>query len=169
MWSYRQPQVLQTIANALGCPPKLGGKTLLLKTPPAWVTGLGEIKLVPTLKLHSYWVAFMVLEGSIHWDLCTPKALRGAHQIKGAGKRSSGSLPTCVSTLWDMGKLNGHWWGTNYSLVSSGERERARRRQSMASSHRALEQPEWRWNGSQVANCVFFISLKSCTILRCIR
>lgn len=45
-------------------PPELGGKTLLVKAPHTRVTKHGKIKLVPTWKLRSYWLAFMVMEGA---------------------------------------------------------------------------------------------------------
>lgn len=42
------PQTLQAIINVLDYPPKLDGKTLLLKIPHALVIEGGEIKLVLT-------------------------------------------------------------------------------------------------------------------------
>lgn len=39
------PQTVETVAIALGCPPELEGKTLLLKTPHTSDTGLRGIKV----------------------------------------------------------------------------------------------------------------------------
>ena len=54
------PKTIQTVAIALGCPPKFDGKTQVLKTPPyTLVTGQEEIKLALTKKLPPYWVTFL--------------------------------------------------------------------------------------------------------------
>lgn len=46
--------------------PELDNKILLLRTPCTWLIDHGEIELVFTWKLHSYWLAFMVLQVPMH-------------------------------------------------------------------------------------------------------
>lgn len=55
-------QTCETVANSLGYPPELYAKCLLLKSPYTRVIVNGEIKLVFTLKLHPYWLTFIVLQ-----------------------------------------------------------------------------------------------------------
>lgn len=47
-------------------PSRNDGETLLLQTSHTCVTERGEYKLVLTLHLHSYLLAFMVLEGAMY-------------------------------------------------------------------------------------------------------
>lgn len=56
---------MQVNATALGCPLELDGKTLLLKIPHTLVKGYREIKMILNRKLPHYWLAFIVLEGSM--------------------------------------------------------------------------------------------------------
>lgn len=60
---WENPKTIQTVAIALGCPPKLDGKTQLLKTPYTLVTEQEEIKLALTKKLSPYWVTYLELKG----------------------------------------------------------------------------------------------------------
>lgn len=46
----------QAVACALGLPPELGGKAIVMKTPSAWVRDHADIKQVLTWKLHPYWL-----------------------------------------------------------------------------------------------------------------
>lgn len=59
------PQVLKAIATSLGYPSEHYGKTLLFKTPHTRVIEHEDIKVVLTWKLHPYWVAFIVLKGTV--------------------------------------------------------------------------------------------------------
>lgn len=52
-------------ATTLGCPLELDDKTLLLKIPHTLVKGYREIKKILNRKLLPYWLAFIVLEGSM--------------------------------------------------------------------------------------------------------
>lgn len=53
------PQTIQVIDSAVGCPPGVDGKTLLMK-PNALVAGHRKIKLAVSWKLPSCWIAFIV-------------------------------------------------------------------------------------------------------------
>lgn len=58
-------KTLKAIAVALNCPLRLYDKPLVLEIPQQ-VLGNGEIKVVLTQKLHSYKIAYIVLEVAIH-------------------------------------------------------------------------------------------------------
>lgn len=71
IWLWRHPQNTG-FAIALGCPPELDSKTLLLKVLHKLVTEHGTIKLVQIRKLPPQWLAFIVLEGAIQllgWEI----------------------------------------------------------------------------------------------------
>lgn len=59
------PKTTQTTVIAIGFPPELYGKALLLKTSQALVVDHKEIKFVLGCKLLSCWLAFMVPSGAI--------------------------------------------------------------------------------------------------------
>lgn len=57
-------QTLQAIATVLGCPPKLSGKTLLLKMLYTFVAERRNIQAELTWKFPPWWPAFIVEEGA---------------------------------------------------------------------------------------------------------
>lgn len=64
-WGLIDLQILQAIATALGYLPEFDGKTLFLKLLQTQIIEHGNIKPVWTYKLHPYWLAFMVVEGTM--------------------------------------------------------------------------------------------------------
>lgn len=54
------------IASVLGYPPELESKTTVMKTPHTSLLEQRESKLAFSWKLHPYWLAFIVLEGTMH-------------------------------------------------------------------------------------------------------
>lgn len=62
---YKRPHVIQVNATTLGYPLELDGKTLLLKIPHTLVKRYREIKRILNRKFLPYWLAFILLEGSM--------------------------------------------------------------------------------------------------------
>ena len=71
------PKTLQNITISLGNPSELNGDTLLPKTPHPSIMAHREIKLELTWRLHQCWLAFIVMEGTLHATKAERETPRG--------------------------------------------------------------------------------------------